>query len=154
MEISELALKLIMVLIPGIISASIYEKLTIRKSWNGTLFIIKCILFGGLSYLFAQLIFNNIFCFNDISLNNFWNNLSQKEIPFSAIGYSCLISIFIGIIFTYFEFWKIFNKIAKKIKATNKYGDDSLYYYFLNSKEVSGIYLRDIKNNLTYKRYR
>lgn len=56
MEISELTLKLILLLIPGAVASIIYEKLTIQKKWPAFKFLAHSILFGALSYLLTQLI--------------------------------------------------------------------------------------------------
>ncbi|MBM2816487.1 MAG: hypothetical protein HW421_3249 [Ignavibacteria bacterium] len=150
MQVSELTLKLILVLIPGIISTIIYDKLTIHKKWESLSFLANCIFFGCLSYMFAQLIFQNLFGVYDIALQNFWNNLSQKEIPFSAIWKASIIAILIGFISSWFEYKKVVNRLGRKLHLTNKFGDENLYSFFLNSKEVKEVYIRDKKNDLTY----
>lgn len=148
MEVSELTLKLIIILIPGAIASIIYEKLTIHRKWTAFQFIANSILFGGISYLLAQLIFN--YYGNDQSLSNFWLNLSSKEIPFSAVTKATIISIFIGFICAGLDRYKIINNIAKFLRLTTKYGDENLYSYFLNAKNVSEVYIRDVANNITY----
>lgn len=47
--------------------------------------------------------------------------------------------------------YKIINKIATKLHISQKYGDENLYSYFLNSKEVDWVYVRDSKNGFTYQ---
>lgn len=147
MEISEFTLKLIILLIPGGISCLIFEKLTIHKSWNSFKFISNSIFLGGLSYLSAQLIFG--IC-NDLSFANFWENLPTKQIPFKAVIKSSFVAILIGFAGSKFDHYKILNRIGKKLKVTTKYGDEDLFYYFLNSSNVTEVYVRDIKNNITY----
>lgn len=53
------------------------------------------------------------------------------------------------IIATGLDHYKLINLFGKWIKLTNKYGDENLYSYFLNAKDVDEVYVRDI-NNLTY----
>lgn len=148
MEISELTLKLILLLIPGSIACILYERLTIHKSWNSFKFITNAILFGGISYLIAQMIFN--ICGDDQSFKLFWDNLPSKEIPYNVIIKASVVSIFVGLIATGIDQYKIINTIGKRLRLTNKYGDENLYSYFLNAKDVDEVYVRDIENRLTY----
>lgn len=148
MEISELTLKLILLLIPGSIACVIYERLTIHKQWNSFKFITNAILFGAISYLSAQFIFN--ICRTDTSFDSFWENLPTKEIPYSAIIKASLVSVFIGLISTGLDQYKILNRLGKRLKLTNKYGDENLFSYFLNAKDVEEIYVRDLESGLTY----
>lgn len=148
MEIPELTLKLIILLTPGAVASIIYEKLTIHKKWNSFQFIANSILFGGISYLVAQLAFN--ICRHDSSFDNFWLNLPSKEIPFAAVIKAIITSIFIGFICAGLDNYKIVNRIGKFLKLTTKYGDENLYSYFLNADNVNEIYFRDITNNITY----
>lgn len=148
MEIPELTLKLIILLIPGAVASIIFEKLTIHKKWNSFQFIANSILFGGISYLFAQLVFN--ICRYDNSFDNFWLNLPSKEIPFAAVIKAIITSIFVGFICAGLDNYKLVNRIGKFLKLTTKYGDENLYSYFLNADNVTEIYFRDIPNNITY----
>jgi hypothetical protein len=148
MEIPELTLKLIILLTPGAVASIIFEKLTIHKKWNSFQFIANSILFGGLSYLFAQLAFN--ICRHDNSFDNFWSNLPSKEIPFNAIIKAIIVSILIGFVCAGLDNYKLVNKLGKFLKLTTKYGDENLYSYFLNADNVNEIYFRDIPNNITY----
>ena len=148
MEISELTLKLILLLVPGSIACIIYERLTIHKQWTSFKFITNAILFGGISYILAQLVFN-IFTI-DNSFISFWKNLPTKEIPYSVILKASIISIFIGLAATGLDHYKIINRFGRWLNLSNKYGDENLYSYFLNAKEVDEVYVRDIENKLTY----
>lgn len=48
------------------------------------------------------------------------------------------------------EHYKLINWFAKKIRISNKYGDENLYSYFLNGTAVKEFYIRDLDNNTTY----
>jgi len=148
MEIPELTLKLIILLTPGAIASMIYEKLTIHKKWTSFQFIANSILFGGASYLITQMVLN--WTGNDGGLDNFWKNLSTKDIPYVAIINSSLFAVIIGLGCSALDYYKLLNRFAKFLHITTKYGDENLYSYFLNAKNVEEIYLRDIANNLTY----
>ena len=148
MEITELTLKLILLLIPGSLACIIYERLTIHKQWTSFKFVTNAILFGAISYLLAGLIFD--ICGTDESFKSFWDNLPTKDIPYIVILKSSLISIFVGLASTGIDHYKLINRFGKWIKLTNKFGDENLYSYFLNAEEIDEVYVRDIENKLTY----
>lgn len=158
---SELTIKLIIILIPGALSTLIFGKLILHKEWGSFRFILYSILFGIVSYLILQLIINGINTFlanainfsqdellNDLSL---WDNLSDaSKIPYREVLWASVISIFTAIAATFIENKKIINNFGRIIGISNKYGDENLYSGFLNSRDVEFVYLRDIKNKLTY----
>lgn len=148
MEIPELTLKLIILLTPGAIASIIFEKLTIHKKWNSFQFVANSILFGGTSYLAAQIIFN--ICQTDKTFENFWSNLPSKDIPFNAVTKAIFVSVLVGFVCAGLDNYKIVNKIGKLLNLTTKYGDENLYSYFLNADNVNELYIRDISKNITY----
>jgi RsiW-degrading membrane proteinase PrsW (M82 family) len=162
MEISELTLKLIIILIPGAIATVIIDKLTIHKEWSPFKFVVNSIILGIFSYLTLQLVENflvfihNLFGSQAILYTNLiiWNTLEDsKTIPYKEVIFSAICGIFIGGIGTLFENYRVINKIGKKLRLTNKYGHENLFSYFLNSKETGYVYLRNFKNDLTYLGY-
>jgi|SRR5690554_954128 len=148
MEISELTFKLIIILIPGAIATRIYQKVTIHSKWSTFQFIANAILFGSFSYLFTELFIN--WCYGDTRLLDFWNDLPSSKIPYDLVLKACVFSVLIGLSISALDHFKIINWIAKTIKISNKYGDENLYSYFLNAKNVSEVYIRDNHNNTTY----
>lgn len=150
---SELTIKLIIILIPGAIATLIFGKLILHKEWNSFRFVLYSILFGIVSYLLLQLLINglNLFLSNKFSELTIWNNLNKaSSIPYEEVAPASIISILIAFIASLIENKKIINKVAEYIGVSRKYGDENLYSLFLNSKNIEFIYLRDIKNHLTY----
>ncbi len=148
MEISELTLKLILLLIPGSIACILYERLTVHYEWSSFKFITNAILFGALSYIIAQIVFN--IGRVDTSFQIFWKNLPTKEIPYLVIVKASIVSVFVGLTATGLDHYKVINRFGKWIKLSNKYGDENLYSYFLNAEDTEEVYVRDIENGLTY----
>ncbi|SNQ43349.1 hypothetical protein [Cellulophaga lytica] len=150
---SELTIKLIIILIPGAIATLIFGKLILHKEWSNFRFVLYSILFGIVSYLILQLIINgiNLCICNDLPELTIWSNLNDASaIPYKEVGFTSMISIIIAFIASMIENRKIINRIASFFGISGKYGDENLYSMFLNSKSVEFIYLRDIKNQLTY----
>lgn len=148
MEISELTLKLIIILIPGAIATKIYKKVTIHEKWSSFQFVVNSIVFGGISYLITELIIYQ--CFNDKRLIKFWSNLPAENIPYDLVIETCIVGIFISYIVSAIDRYKVVNQVAKKFRISDKYGDENLYSYFLNGKDVQEVFIRDFDNNATY----
>lgn len=148
MEISELTLKLIIILIPGAIATRIYQKVTIHEKWSSFQFVVNSIVFGGFSYLLTELFID--ICYSDKRLVKFWSNLPVENIPYDLVIKTCITGVLIGLAISALDHYKLVNWLAKRIKISKKYGDENLYSYFLNGKEVKEVYIRDFDNNSTY----
>lgn len=150
---SELTIKLIIILIPGAISTLIFGKLILHKEWNSFRFVLYSILFGIISYLSLQLIVIglNLFSYVDLPDLTIWNDLGNALlIPYIEVGFASIISVIIAFIGSMIENRKIINRIARFLRISTKLGDENLYSIFLSSPNVEFVYLRDIKNQLTY----
>lgn len=148
-QISELTLKLIIILIPGAIAFLIYQKLTISyKRKDSFAFILNSIVFGSITYVICELVLGEIFGYNEF--RDFWINLKSKDIPFTIVAIASLCSIVIGYMGAYIDNDKWINRLAQKIRFTHKYGDENLFTYFLNREDIQEIFIHDIPNNLSY----
>jgi len=147
MTLSALALKLILILVPGGLATLILEKLTTYVKWEPFKFIINSILLGGLSYLLSDLIF---YVFYSKDIQNFWLTFTSNNIPFWEIIRATGISIFIGFFSSWIENKKLISGFARRLNIADKYGEENLYSFFLNGRDVSEVYVRDIANNLTF----
>lgn len=148
MEISELTLKLIIILIPGAIATRIYQKVSIHEKWTSFQFMVNSIVFGGFSYLLTEFFVD--LGFGDKRLVKFWSNLPVESIPYDLVIKTCITGILIGLVISAFDHYKLINWFAKKIRISNKYGDENLYSYFLNGNSIKEVYIRDLDNNTTY----
>lgn len=148
---------------PGIVAAVICDKIIVHQPrWDHFKFGLYSFVLGVCCYLLLQGLvysFDLIFtiCF---SINNaFWSHLNVWSIissgtpnikvleVFQATMLAMPVAFFASVIVNY----KIFNKLSQRLLISNKYGDENLYSYFLNAKEVNWIYIRDIENDLTYQ---
>ena len=160
MEISQLTIKLIILLIPGGIGAIILERLTVHKTWTSFRFILNSIIIGIFSYLILQIIILVVYYLGICVKSNMslytkdltiWDSLNENSaIPYLEVIYSSGIGLCIGLILTKIDTKKLLNRFARKYDLSSKYGDENLYSYFLNSEEISYVYVRYIKYNLTY----
>jgi len=164
MDISDLTLKLIIILIPGALSARIIQKVTVHKTWSDFQFTVNSILLGVASYLLLQVIYscykfseslfcNQSFIFASNSLK-VWQGIQEKgAIPYLEVFCSSITAIIVGLLVSWLDYNKIINGLAQKYKISNKYGDEDLYSYFLNAKEIKEVYVRHLKHKLTYHGY-
>ena len=153
MDISNLTLKLIFILIPGAIAGLIFEKLTVHKPWNNFKFIAQSILFGLLAYLitgwFIKLM-NTIFNIHWTALT-LWDNLADKEIPFTEIGKAAIAGVIIGFIASAIDHHKLVNRFAAWMSISTKYDDINLYSHFLNSRNIKQIHFKDFISGYIYQ---
>lgn len=160
MDISSLTIKLIVLIVPGIITAHIHKRLTITtKERSDFMFSVLAILLGMMCYLILQVsYFLIIGIINKISLAEYeyktldtFSKISDSTIiPYNEVLLACLISLPFGLLITYLDSKKVLNKIANKLNVSNKYGHENLFTFFLNSPDIEWVYIRDTNKGLTY----
>jgi len=163
MDISNIAFRLIVILMPGIIATLIIKNLTFEKKWDSFKFSVNTLLFSGITYISLQLIIN-IWQTIISALRNMthsteslkvWGELFKDKsvIPFDEVFLASVLSIIVGLISTAIINKKLIFVLAQKMKISNKFGDENLYYEFMRSDTLHDIYLKDYENNITYHGY-
>jgi len=157
-ELSDFAIKLILLFLPGIISFLIINILTNHKEFKFYFILIYSLLLGFFNYFIYYLIILlsnyvakcfNLNFFRTITFFDFINGV-LKEVDFLEIISVCIISIPVGFIFVYFINRNFLNRFAHFIKSTKKYSEVDVWSHLMNSKIPEWVYIRDIKNNLVY----
>jgi hypothetical protein len=163
METSELTIRLIVLLIPGLIAALMIETLTVHTKWSQFRFVLYSILLGYASYFSYQAFeivrgvvcwaWTHTFSYNQLS---FWGSLFSPKVPISLreVFVTCVFSILLGMVMSGIIQYKVVNRIARWLRISEKYGDENLFSFFLNAKEISWIWVRIPSKNLTYEGYR
>ena len=156
MSITDFSIRFFILLIPGIISSILIETLTDHKEWNQFRFLVHSFVLGFTAYLFCEFIFNLAFLFSITSSKRtlvFWKSLLDPTISlnYSEIAYTCTLSVIQSFIIAAAIQNKWLFKLSKFLHVSFKYGDENLFSFFLNSKEINWVYVRDFKNNLTYR---
>jgi hypothetical protein len=162
MQITELVWKLFLLLLPGVVATIMLIQITGDKKMSVFNFAINSALFGIASFLIMEL---SISFFNIIKallspghvikwgLNlTIWDNLFDNTKEFNKIEMivSYLLSIPLGIFYGYIISRKLLNRLFKMLKLTNRYGDDDVWSFFLNSPNTQWVLVRDKLTNLTY----
>jgi hypothetical protein len=158
---SELAIGIFILIIPGIVMLIIISDLIIHKKWEPFFYSLYAIVLGILSYgtlqiaywfldLLCTLIFRIPVSFSLLSI---WNLNLVKEMRFNAfeIFLTSAMAFPLAIFICFIINRKFFHSSAAKSGFTQKYGDESLFYYFLNSKRVNWVYVRDIDRDLVFE---
>lgn len=150
MQTSELTIRLILLILPGAIAALIIEKLTVHKPWDAFRFIFYSTLMGLISYLTYQAYY---FLIGNSDILSFWRAITDKAVSISIKEILCVsvIAIPLGFIVSAAIQYKVINKIANCLKVSSKYGDDNLFYHFLNLNEVRWLWVRDKDQDITYE---
>ena len=159
---TELSITIFILIVPGILGFIIIDNLIIHEKRDSFFFVLFSIILGLFSYCLLQLflwcvdIVKSLFCKGCLQLTslNVWKifglESTAKIIPWEII-WATVISIPLGFIVTYLIQHKVIYKIAQKLNVSFKYGDENLFYYYLNSVEVDWVYIRDKENGVIYE---
>lgn len=164
MDISDLTLKLIIILIPGALASRIIQKITVHKTWSDFQFVVNSILLGVASYVFLQIVYSFIlsveksYCDNTLSFERkslkVWQGIQEKgAISYFEVLYSSVVAIIVALFISWIDYNKYLNKLTQRFGISNKYGDEDLYSYFLNANEIKEVYIRHMKHKITYHGY-
>lgn len=155
MDISNVAFRLIIILLPGIISTLLFKNLTLTTKWDSFKFSTYTLLLSGITYIILQILKLPISLFNSEYSTQLkvWGSLTEDILPLGEVLIACIISIFIGLIAAYIGNKKLIFKWAERLKISNKYGNESLFFKFMEGDDVYEVYLKDIKNSLVYHGY-
>jgi hypothetical protein len=160
---NELAVAIAIILFPGLIAAVIADRITFHtRRWGSFKIGMYSFILGTSCYVSLQIIY---YSFNLLSslLNNSWpvEFIHLKVWSFLKdhntkphlleTGWATLLSFPVALLASFSVNYKIFNKIARILRVSTKYGDENLFSYYLNSEDLDWVYVRDIENGLTYQ---
>jgi hypothetical protein len=164
---SQLVIVVIVVLLPGILATSIADKLTVHSAWDSFKFPLYALLLGVLTYSLLQLLVYgwNILAYAwnvgsahrsrtiEWTTLTIWNVTRNGNSPISALEIvaAVLLAIPVSFIASACVYHKVISTVGHWMHVTSKYGDENLYFYFMNMKDNEWIYVRDKENNLTYE---
>lgn len=146
MQFSELTIKLIILFLPGLISASLLQMFGNKRKLDNREFFILVVVNGFISYLIPCL-----FCRN----NTFFQSLLDTSmiVDYKEVILSSKISVGLGILETYLVNYCLLYKLAQLAKLTTKSGQDTVWdETFDNGGKGSSnfIYVRNHEDNELY----
>ncbi|AOT71517.1 hypothetical protein Gferi_19465 [Geosporobacter ferrireducens] len=153
------AIRLSLLMLPGIIGLKVYKKLVGRyphREWEE---LTEILIFSVFSYSFLNLIISSLGSYvpfvktrESYDFNNLLNEIFTKnELNFNLVIviYASGISAILAYIFAFISQKNIINLIGQKLKVTRRDGDIDLWDKFHNTYN-EWVYIRDHKLNLTY----
>ncbi|MCC6545315.1 MAG: hypothetical protein IT392_12595 [Nitrospirae bacterium] len=159
---NELAVAVSIILFPGLIATVISDKITNHsRGWGSFKYSIYSFIFGVTCYVALQVVGWLLGMLQPYlqllpSLSGYldvWTiaTNSHSKIDLFEVGAATIMSVPVAFFAAYLINHKTFNKIAKRISVSNKYGDENLFYYYLNADEIDWVYVRDFERKLTYE---
>lgn len=159
--INELFVVIFIILFPGIIATMISDKIVYHvKPWDSFKYGLYSFIFGIFCYGLLQIISwilqtlpcqYGVLSFLKPPLDSWKIIYNSKEIDFKEIFAATILSIPVACFFAFIINYKVINKLAQKLKISNKYGDESLYLFYINSQQINWVYVRDFERKLTYQ---
>jgi hypothetical protein len=158
MDISNVLIRIIILLMPGIVATKIYRKLRgkrAKKDWED---YTDVIIFSMFSYFIGSLIGSVslttpllTIMFLSPTMNFFEIFIDDKlKINWNDVRNAVLISVFIAFIASYIYKHKLINRLGNTLRVSNRYGDEDVWDYLHNSNETEWVVVRDHKVNMYY----
>jgi hypothetical protein len=159
---NEIAVAVSVILFPGLISTVVADKITVHsKTWDSFKYGMYSFVFGVSCYVIVQIVVWFMTCIpqglNVLALRlgtlNVWSLVtdSRARIDLREVFAATAASVPVAFIGAFLINYKIFHKLAQKLRISQKYGDENLYSYYLNAKEIDWVYVRDFERKLTYQ---
>ena len=161
MTLSHELLKIIILLVPGIISMLLLERLITNNKLEFKRFVLNIIVLSIFSYLLAYLLWEILFWIysifkwssplvsSPINLLGYFTDTKFK-INFWIVLYTSFCGVLLAIIMAIVINGKIVTKIGRWLHITIKHGDETVWDYFHNKPTNDWVIVRDIKNDIMY----
>lgn len=159
-QMNDLAVLLGLISFPGLIATILCDKLLVHaERWNSFKYGIYTFVFGIGSYVLLQFVvwianmLNRHLPFLSKNPNlNLWITLTNgSALNFTEVAWATSFSPIVALFAVYFVNKKIVTRFGQKIRISNKYGDENLLSYFLNSPDIYWVYIRDPASGLSYR---
>ena len=152
MEISDLVVRIIILIFPGLLSISLINSLIKKRKIDNREYIVYVTIISFISYFVLNLIFNIFLGNRDVS---FFKALVDSQIPinYDEVFWSSIIAICLGIIIVVIINKGVFYTLCRKIKITNRTGANSVWDELMdfNGTGIGNyIYVVDYDNYVVY----
>jgi hypothetical protein len=153
MTLSSFLIRIIFLALPGIVGSILYRMLkgkTSLKDWED---VLEVLLFSLLSYALYGLgiEFLNGIGWTHANVTSF-QAFSDEKIPIS--WHEVLIASAIGIILAFIasalDTYKTINRIGRSLRVTKRFGDEDVWHYLNNIRNLNWVFVRDHKLGLIY----
>lgn len=158
---NDLAVLIGLISFPGLIATVLCDKLLVHaERWNSFKYGVYTFVFGVSSYVFLQFAVWLLdvldrrlpFLSREVKLS-LWSTLTTTggKLDFSEVAWATALSPVVALVAVFCVNKKIATRFGQWIGVSNKYGDENLFSYFLNSRDVSWVYVRDPAAGLSYR---
>ena len=156
MTISNLFIRLIVLILPGIISCMLFRKLVgrvIKTKWEE---FCEIIVFSLTIYIVFAIVVKIFCCIGWLGYKvTFFDTLLDEKatIVWYEILVASLIALPVAFVASYIHSNKLINKFGRIMRVTRKFGDQDVWDFFHNlpeKPEYEWVYVRDHKTNLAY----
>ena len=152
MEISDLVVRIIILIFPGLLSISLINSLIKKRKIDNREYIVYVTIISFISYFALNLIFNIFLENRDVS---FFKALVDSQIPinYDEVFWSSIIAICLGIIIVVIINKGVFYTLCRKIRITNRTGANSVWDELMdfNGTGIGNyIYVVDYDNDVVY----
>lgn len=151
MGISVSFIRIVFVLLPGIIASKLYDEFVGNEPERDLDYFVKIITFSIFSYAVYD-----VGCFwSDqsayICIFNFFFSESLPDLI--LILFVSVIGMLLAVVAAGLKYKKVVNRLGRWLRVTNRFGDETVWDYLLNSPNIGWVYVRDHKYNLAYLGY-
>lgn len=158
MEFSSLAINIIILSIPGIISNRLYNTLIGKKNKKDWEEFFEVIFISIICYLTISFIQSFDLDMRPLTISyefKLVDNLvaissGEMNYNFLEVALASLVGIVISIIYSYFYTYNLLNRFGMCIKATFRYGSEDLWEKFQKDYGDNWITVRDLKTRFYY----
>jgi len=156
MSLSSFLIRIILLVLPGIASSSLYRHLRghrTRKDWED---FLEILVFSFLCYTIYGLVgyaLSLLYPADDplAAFRALTNESVQIDKPVArAIVWALVIAVPVAFLASYIDEYKLINRFGWFIKATKRIGDEDIWDYFNRSPDIVWITVRDHKLDLNY----
>jgi hypothetical protein len=162
MEFSAEVLKIIIILVPGIVSMLVLERMIVHTKIDFDRFAIYTIVMSFFSYLLSSFIWSLLYHVYTVLEWNTPRIAAPKMIidsfmtvdikmDYYIVLWVSLLGIVLSLLLAKAINKKYLHRLGQLLKITKKYGDESVWDYFHNKQdETIWVTVRDMKNDLMY----
>lgn len=155
MELSEFTLRLLLLFIPGLIAAYLFDALTSGPRKDRFNFLLRALFFGLFSNFLYWLLVKVIY-FRTPNIERpqvrFLLALTDSSlpIPYREIFFVCVLAMLIGSCATYAYTYRWFYRLTLSLGMSKKFGESDVWSFAFNSGETTWVTVRDHVNGLTF----
>ncbi|MBK7670734.1 MAG: hypothetical protein IPJ24_04955 [bacterium] len=161
MELSSLTIRIAVLLLPGLIAAVLVERLTVHPKWEQFRFGTYALILGCASYVSLDAVMQvvaflgrHVFhCQCPVNSSDFLNAMfdSTASPKASAVLGASVVAVLLGLALAKVVQGKWMFRFASRLGVSDKYGDENLFTFFINSPDTSWLWVRDRERSVIYE---